>query len=343
MGEVKATIVRDCVCPICDGDPVDRFCVCDGRGLVDRATADECAAMLGGGYEVRQLPPPPERMDAPCADCAYRGDSPEQERPEVMAVLRLAKPEQPFHCHQGMHLTASGRYVPLAEDAAGVPVGHPLCAGWKRALLHNERRATRVAVGAHGVVADAILQSPDPPSMFHEIGALLRRIEAGPDRPPRVGPQAPMFHEFDDTPFRVAADWTPPPRDAVYRGSYADLRTQQAVRALLPPPVDRHTDASDAGNTGVDGPRADSDGGPSEAVRAPAFANERGWKPARAHVSGKRVFYAPSPTPDRWWRMTARTPEEAERSATLGKPHDLAWEYLQSIMRPETEAEALEP
>ncbi len=72
-------------------------------------------------------------------------------------------------------------------------------------------------------------------------------------------------------------------------------------------------------------------------------ANPRGWKPARAHVSGRRVFYAPSPTPGRWWRMTARTPEEAEHSARFGRPHAMTWAYLQSIIRPETDAEAREP
>jgi hypothetical protein len=118
------------LCPICDGDG-PAHCYCDRRGLVSQADID---GFLAAWPEcpVRPLPPPPAAMDKPCHDCAFRGDSPEREDPwgTWLKILEGVAEGAKFFCHQGMHCTPDGRYVPNATDAKGQPAGHPVCAGW---------------------------------------------------------------------------------------------------------------------------------------------------------------------------------------------------------------------
>lgn len=128
------------LCLVCEGEAFDTLCVCDGRGIVPEALAREMAEQ---GCTLRPLPPLPVTaavMPAPCEDCAFRRGSPEREDPSAWAALQRSVADgKTFYCHQGMHLTARGRYVPRAEDAEGVPVGHPLCAGYVRARAQIQR------------------------------------------------------------------------------------------------------------------------------------------------------------------------------------------------------------
>jgi hypothetical protein len=122
------------ICPICHGEAPDSLCPCEGRGIVAAAVAQSYAAH---GLPIVPLPPLPTTapaMPSPCDDCAFRAGSPERDDPAVWAALQQhVTAGEPFFCHQGMHLTARGRYVPRDETAQGVPVGHPRCAGWDRA------------------------------------------------------------------------------------------------------------------------------------------------------------------------------------------------------------------
>jgi len=99
---------------ISDGDGgVDRCLHCAGSGLTDDPM---------GGAE--RAPRPPGVMRAPCADCAYRCGSPELENQGVQLPE-----DEPFFCHQGLPLSAAGRYEPVATFR-GLPLGAMVCAGW---------------------------------------------------------------------------------------------------------------------------------------------------------------------------------------------------------------------
>jgi hypothetical protein len=129
---------HDYLCPICEGEGHGSGeCVCHGLGVVTRELAS--AFLLPGEPAPAPLPPPPATMEAPCVDCAFRGDSPEHDSGAIDGVLERVAAGRPFYCHQGMHLTARGQYVPREQRADGTPVGHPVCAGWARARLRWER------------------------------------------------------------------------------------------------------------------------------------------------------------------------------------------------------------
>jgi hypothetical protein len=109
------------VCPLCvggliltavDGD-LERCLHCAGSSLTD----DPC-----GGAE--RAPRPPGVMRTPCADCAYRPESPERE-----ALGQQLPDDEPFFCHQGLPISAAGRYEPVATFR-GLPLGAMVCAGW---------------------------------------------------------------------------------------------------------------------------------------------------------------------------------------------------------------------
>lgn len=92
---------------------VDRCLHCAGSGLTDDPM---------GGAE--RAPRPPAVMRTPCADCAFRPGSPELEE----AGARLPE-DEPFFCHQGLPVSADGRYQPVAMFR-GLPLGAMVCAGW---------------------------------------------------------------------------------------------------------------------------------------------------------------------------------------------------------------------
>ncbi|WP_371579443.1 hypothetical protein [Streptomyces sp. NBC_01314] len=108
-------------CPFCtgglvldkDGRDIDHCHHCAGTGL----TADPCG-------EAERAPRPPGVMRAPCGDCAYRPGSPELEANGA----RLPE-DEPFYCHQGLPVSASGAYTPVAMFR-GLPLGAMVCAGW---------------------------------------------------------------------------------------------------------------------------------------------------------------------------------------------------------------------
>ncbi|MGI8333449.1 hypothetical protein ACRYCC_26150 [Actinomadura scrupuli] len=108
-------------CPMCvgglvlgpDGEAVERCLHCAGSGL----TNDPC-----GPAEL--APRPPGVMRTACADCALRPGSPELENAGVVLPY-----EEPFFCHQGVYVSASGRYEPVATFR-GLPLGLMVCAGW---------------------------------------------------------------------------------------------------------------------------------------------------------------------------------------------------------------------
>jgi hypothetical protein len=112
------TILR-WICPVCDGDGTwsDGRCMhCAGNGLTnDVAGWDES--------ELKPAPRPPALMTRPCADCAYRPGSPEQESGSVKLPT-----DEPFYCHHAMPLIR-GTYVPTATIGE-LPLGAMLCAGW---------------------------------------------------------------------------------------------------------------------------------------------------------------------------------------------------------------------
>lgn len=128
-------VVLDHVCPVCNGEGGASYeCICDGLGVIDEATAVRL------GEPIVKLAPPPTEMKARCVDCAFRPDSPEHENFRTMEGIMLSVVDDvPFYCHQGMHVTADGRYIPHNRDAKGAPVGHPVCAGWRAARAKVER------------------------------------------------------------------------------------------------------------------------------------------------------------------------------------------------------------
>lgn len=95
-----------------NGD-TDHCLHCSGSGLTDDP--------MGGAD---RAPRPPGVMRAPCADCALRPGSPELEENGV----RLPN-DEPFFCHQGLPISADGRYQPVAMFR-GLPLGAMVCAGW---------------------------------------------------------------------------------------------------------------------------------------------------------------------------------------------------------------------
>jgi len=107
-------------CPFCVGGlgpsldgGAERCMHCAGVGLTD----DPCG-------EAERAPRPPGVMRAPCADCAFRRGSPELEN----AGVQLPD-DEPFFCHQGLPVSALGRYTPVAMFR-GLPLGAMVCAGW---------------------------------------------------------------------------------------------------------------------------------------------------------------------------------------------------------------------
>ncbi|MGW0821802.1 hypothetical protein [Streptomyces sp. NPDC002845] len=108
-------------CPFCaggltlddEGRHVERCYHCAGIGLTDQPCG-----------EAERAPRPPGVMRAPCADCAYRPGSPELE-----ANGAQLPDEEPFFCHQGVPVSASGTYTPVAMFR-GLPLGLMVCAGW---------------------------------------------------------------------------------------------------------------------------------------------------------------------------------------------------------------------
>lgn len=109
------------VCPLCvgglttswDGRETIACLHCSGTGLTD----DPCG-------EARRAPRPPGVMRTACADCALRRGSPELED----SGARLPE-DGPFWCHQGLPVSATGRYEPVAM-CKGQPLGAMVCAGW---------------------------------------------------------------------------------------------------------------------------------------------------------------------------------------------------------------------
>lgn len=106
--------------PYCDGTgrwPDGSTCLdCNGYGLVNEAP----------GYTEAELTPaprPPAVMTRPCADCAYRPGSPEQD------TGVLPGPDVPFFCHHGLRRVADG-YVSTALLDGRLPFGAMVCAGW---------------------------------------------------------------------------------------------------------------------------------------------------------------------------------------------------------------------
>lgn len=104
-------------CPFCVGGLVttdgDRCLRCAGTGLTDKPLGDADVA-----------PRPPAVMRSACADCAFRRGSPELEN----AGTQLPD-QEPFFCHQGVPVSASGAYQPTAMFR-GLPLGLMVCAGW---------------------------------------------------------------------------------------------------------------------------------------------------------------------------------------------------------------------
>jgi hypothetical protein len=135
----------DHVCPICDGEG-DRqgACVCDGLGAITARLARELADDPDPRWAPRPLPPAPEFCGRKCADCAFLPNSLERDgktAAQLYDQLALANAsrvdeESAFYCHQGMHHGARG-YVPRQRDDRGVPIGHPICAGWVK--VHEQR------------------------------------------------------------------------------------------------------------------------------------------------------------------------------------------------------------
>ena len=77
-----------------------------------------------------------ERDGDPCADCAFRKGSPEEDQLE-----QIAAQDEPFHCHQRMPVRAVGG-VPQRDDYAPRDrTLYPICSGWQRAHDALSRRA----------------------------------------------------------------------------------------------------------------------------------------------------------------------------------------------------------
>lgn len=131
-------------CPVCEGAADTAMCYCDGRGIV---TAEEAKDFMADGMdavvEIVELPAPPAEMPRPCHDCAFGKGSEERASLKTWgAIMRGVAEGEPFWCHQGMATDCHGFYVPLDKDAAGRPVGHPICAGWLAERARSAPEAT---------------------------------------------------------------------------------------------------------------------------------------------------------------------------------------------------------
>lgn len=113
-------------CPQCTGQPRANDChFCGRTGLTEDVIGWDPA-------EVVPAPRPPAVMKRPCADCAFRCGSPEQEADYELHGLRDRN--RPFYCHTGLPLI-EGHYRPVAEyqphpEAPVLPLGAMVCAGW---------------------------------------------------------------------------------------------------------------------------------------------------------------------------------------------------------------------
>jgi hypothetical protein len=131
----------DHVCQICDGEGGSTVeCICNGLGVITAKVAAEIAADdPDPRWAPRPLPVVPEYSGRRCHDCAFKAGSLERDGATASGLFEtfeLGNKGGPFYCHQGMHHGAQG-YVPRQRDRQGVPIGHPICAGWVREL---ERR-----------------------------------------------------------------------------------------------------------------------------------------------------------------------------------------------------------
>lgn len=74
-------------------------------------------------YDIEQSDPnlfdAPEPRAEPCADCAFRSDSPESRGDERYQSYEFT-PTQPFYCHQGMRRIVAYRHPSGAKVAAAV-------------------------------------------------------------------------------------------------------------------------------------------------------------------------------------------------------------------------------
>jgi hypothetical protein len=141
-------------CPYCVGGytgPGEKCLHCAGTSLTDDPS---------GGAE--RAPRPPAVMRAACADCAFRPGSPELEE----SGARLPD-DEPFFCHQGLPVTANGRYMPVAMFR-GLPLGAMVCAGWW-AMRTGE---------------------PLPGKPYREVGLTVEQLEAMVPAEIRLSPEA---------------------------------------------------------------------------------------------------------------------------------------------------------
>jgi hypothetical protein len=136
----------DHICPICDGEGDRQGCYCDGVGVITADQARELAADdPDPRWSPRPLPPVPAYTGQRCADCAFRPNSLERDGATARELfMRLERRNEgaPFYCHAGMHDGAKG-YVPRQRDAHGMPIGHPICAGWVREFERWHARWTK--------------------------------------------------------------------------------------------------------------------------------------------------------------------------------------------------------
>lgn len=116
-------------CPVCEGREQDITpCLCAGLGVI---TAEQAAGWTA--EELVAVPPPPAvRRGGPCADCAARFGSPEQEHDYELTNTVLRR-DGPFWCHErqaevgGCHVYTLTATV---ESGGEIPIGAQLCAGW---------------------------------------------------------------------------------------------------------------------------------------------------------------------------------------------------------------------
>jgi hypothetical protein len=142
LGEPHPTAAPlDHVCPICNGEGGARCeCLCNGLGVITAELAREIADDdPDPRWQPRPLPVVPAYTGRRCSDCAFKPNSLDRDgatAAELYGNLELGNEGAPFYCHAGMHHGAQG-YVPRQRDRQGVPIGHPICAGW---VCEYERR-----------------------------------------------------------------------------------------------------------------------------------------------------------------------------------------------------------
>lgn len=119
--DVSELQIHPWVCPQCvgglilddAGQGIEHCLHCSGTGLTNDPMG-----------KAKRAPRPPGVMRAACADCALRQGSPELDG--AGATLPY---EEPFFCHQGLPISADGRYRTVATFR-GLPLGAMVCAGW---------------------------------------------------------------------------------------------------------------------------------------------------------------------------------------------------------------------